>query len=371
MSDDHGHDDHGTGEPGQQPRGLAALAYSGLVVVGLAAVTLAGVTGADAAPRLGALTPLIRTAGSGTPAHSTRAASRKLARELIKEAKLPPGSAQLHFAALPKVLRDLGDGAISFHKVDIFKVFWDRQVAKNAYSYVSRHHPEGWVREGSGSSYRLVHGKKHYDYRQVTYSPRRLPAGYSEIELQLSVIRHHGHSWIRADLMVIYYPRRSAAEELIASHFRSVTARIYRYNEKPHHLRRTFKQKAIIDKLTRVLNSAEAAPGAPFHSCPLIDITYAVTFQPVRHQGKVTVQVDGCYSMSIKVGQHWQPALVDNGKVEAIIDHLVHVHRFLVPGRHPIPLPVSGLHPVGPVHPPNSEPVHLPLSKPGQAEPEH
>jgi hypothetical protein len=66
--------------------------------------------------------------------------------------------------------------------------------------------------------------------------------------------------------------------------------------------------------------------------------------------------------MSIKVGQHWQPALVDKGQVEQIIDHLVHVHRDLVPGTHPIPLPVSGHHPVRPVGPgnpdrPDSEPV--------------
>src|SRR5258708_5707086 len=100
MSDDHGNDG-----PGQQPRGLAALAHRGMVVVGLAAVTLAGVTGADAAPRLVPLKPLTHSAGSGTPAHSTRAASRKLARQLLKEAVLPPGSAQLHLATLPKVLR--------------------------------------------------------------------------------------------------------------------------------------------------------------------------------------------------------------------------------------------------------------------------
>ena len=362
MSDDHGHDDHGSDEPGQQPRGLAALAYSGLVVVGLAAVTLAGVTGADAAPRLEALTPLTHSAGSGTPAHSTRAASRKLARQLLKEAVLPPGSAELHLTTLPKVLRGLGDGAASDHKVDVFKVFWDRQVSKNAYSYVNKHHPAGWVWEGSGSSYRLVHGKKHYFDRQVTYAPPHLPAGYDQIELQLSVVRHHGHSWIRADLMVIWYPRRSAAEELIASHLRSVTARIYRYNEKPHHMRRTFKQRAIIERLSKVLNSAEASPGTEFISCPLTDITYTLTFAPVKHQGKVTIQIDGCYSMSIKVGQHWQPALVDNGKVEAIIDHLLHVRPFLVPGQHPIPLPVSGVYPVrpvGPGHPdlPDSDPV--------------
>jgi hypothetical protein len=362
MNDDHGHDDHGPDESGQQPRGLAALAYSGLVVVGLAAVTLAGVTGADAAPRLGALEPAAQSAGSGTPAHSTRAASRKLARQLIKEAVLPPGAAQLHLSTLPKVLHGLGDGSASYHKIDIFKVFWDREVLKNAYSYVNKHHPKGWVRESSGSSYRLVHGKKHYFDRQVTYQPSRTPAGYDQIDLQLSVLRHHGHSWIRADLMVIWYPPRSAAEELLASHFRSVTARLYRNNEKPHHLRRTFKQRAIIERLSKVLNSAEASPGTPFISCPLIDITYTLTFAPVKHQGKVTVQIDGCYSMSIKVGQHRQPALVDNGRVEGILDHLFHVHPFLVPGHHPIPLPVSGLHPVRPVSPahpdlPDSEPV--------------
>jgi hypothetical protein len=313
MSDEHGNDG-----PGQQPRGLAARAYSGLVVVSLAAVTLAGVAGtADAAPH---------PASNGTPAHSTKAASRELARRLISEAKLPPGSAELHFATLPKVLRGLGDNVASYDKIDIFKVYWNRQVFKNAYSYVNKHHPEGWVREDSGSSYRLVHGRKIYFFKQVTYVPRRLPAGYNEIEMQITALRHHGHSWLRTDLMVIWYPRRSAAEELISKHFRSVTARVYRYNEKPHHVRRTFRQRAIINRLAKVLDAAPAAPGSPFISCPLIDVTYSLTFNPVGHQPKVTIYADGCYSLSIKVGGHSQPALVDNYQIERIINHLLHIH---------------------------------------------
>jgi hypothetical protein len=331
MSDDHGTDGPGVGVgagPGQQPRGLAALAYSGQVVVGLAAVTLAGVAGAaDAAPQNGAgtLTPLTRTAGDGSPAHSSRTASRKLARRLIKDTELPPGPAQLHFAKLPKVLRDLGDGPESFHKVDIFKVLWDRRDFENAFGYVNRHHPDGWQWDGSGSAYAKAHGKKIFSEKFVTYAPRQLPAADNDIEMQISVVPRQGHSWIRVDLMVIWYPRRSAAEHLIASHFRSVTATAWQSNQKPHYKSRTFKQRAIIDRLSKVLNSLPASPGG-IVNCPLIDTTYRLTFHPIRHQGKVVIDLNGCFSLGIEVGGHYQPALVDNGRVEQVIIGLLRIH---------------------------------------------
>jgi hypothetical protein len=303
MSDDHGSDEPGAG---QTSRGLAAMAYSGLVVVGLAAVTLAGVAGtADAAPGLGALKPLTHTAENGTPPHSTRTASAK-------------------------------------HSVDIFKVFWDREALNRAYKFVSAQHPKGWESEGYGSSDKVVHGKKVYFERDVAFSLRRLPAGDDYVDMQVAVVPHHGHSWIRVDLQVTWFPRRSAAEHLIASHFRSVTASVYRYNQKPHRVTRTFKQKAIIDRLTKVLNSAEAAPGIEFVGCPEIDTTYTLRFHPVGLQAKVLISPDGCLSIDVKVGRHWQPALVDGGNVEGIILHMLHLRpEHLKAGIHPIPHPVK------------------------------
>jgi len=94
-----------------------------------------------------------------------------------------------------------------------------------------------------------------------------------------------------------------------------------------------------------------------------------MTFQPVPHQGKVTVQIDGCYALSIKVGQHWQPALVDNDQIEQIINHLFHIHPGFVAGAHPMPGPEAGrqsVRPVGPVRPVSPIHPHLPDSEPGQ-----
>ncbi len=334
MSDDHASD--GPGQPGQPPRNLAALAYSGIVVAGLAAMTLAGVAGtADAAPRIAPLKPLTSTAGTGTPPHSTRTTSRKLARRLIGEVELPPGAVQQHFTKLPKVLRHVGGSTASYHKVNVVRFYWDPRGLDRAYAFMSSHHPKGWTLYDSGSAYEKKHGKKIYFEKDVTWAPRHLPAADDDVEMQIDVVPHHGHTWIKVGLQVIWYPRRSAAEHLIASHLRSVTARAYRYNEKPHHIRRTFRQRAIIDRLASVLNSTEASPGTPFINCPLIDVTYVLTFQPKGHQKDVKIQIDGCYSMGVVVGGHDQPALVDDYKIEPIIDHLLRIHPFLAPS-HPI-----------------------------------
>ena len=179
MSDDHGHDDHGTDEPGQQPRSLAALAYSGLVVVGLAAVTLAGVTGADAAPRARgaqAADPCERQwHAARIPAGPRRASWRASCSRKPYCRQGPSGASS----------RDAAQGAArSRRRISVLPqdrhlqgVLGSPASLRTHYSYVNKHHPAGWVWEGSGSSYRLVHGKKHYFDRQVTYSPRRLPAG--------------------------------------------------------------------------------------------------------------------------------------------------------------------------------------------------
>jgi hypothetical protein len=337
MSDDHG--DDGSSQP---PRGLAALAYSGIVVVGLAAVTLAGVAGAsDATARVGTLKPLTYSSGSGTPPHSSRTASRKLARRLIGEVRLPPGTAQLHFAKLPPALREAGGGISSGHLVDIVRVYSHKASLSRTFAFISAQHLRGWQPNCCAASYKVEHGKKVYFERETFYDLRRLPAGDADVEMRVAVVPHRGHSWIRVDLQVTWYPRRSAAEHLIASHFRSVTASVYR-PQKPHHVTRTFRQRAIIDRLTRVLNSAEASPGNQYAGCPDIDTSYTLRFRPAGHQARVLVSPDGCLSIDLKVGGHWQPALVDSGNVEGLILHLLHLRpEHLTPGRQPIPQPVK------------------------------
>ncbi|HWF81410.1 MAG TPA: hypothetical protein VN695_12575 [Streptosporangiaceae bacterium] len=59
----------------------------------------------------------------------------------------------------------------------------------------------------------------------------------------------------------------------------------------------TFRQRAIIDKLTRVLNGLPASPGGVAH-CPVMLRVYYLTFEPVKGQAA-------------------------SGKIEKIADHLL------------------------------------------------
>ena len=171
----------------------------------------------------------------------------------------------------------------------------------------------------------------HSIEKEVDYSPRHLPAGFSEIDLLVEVVRgQHGHADVRTDVELVWYPRRSAAEHLTAGHFRSVTINAVIYGKGVRYEHRTFRQRAIIDKLTRVLNSAPASPGG-WESCPLILETYTLTFTPVKGEAGAKVQVPGCFQYGVTVGGHSEPPLTDTGKVENI------AHRLL---KHQTPNPV-------------------------------
>lgn len=162
--------------------------------------------------------------------------------------------------------------------------------------------------------------------KDVAYWLRKFGPQYSAIEMDVVVVPgHHGHAFLRADVQVVWFPPRSATEHLVASDFKSVTIHEERLGKKVQHARRTFKQQAIIAKLTRVLNHEHASPGG-FMSCPAEFVTYELVFTPKQGHPKAVINASGCFQYGITVGTHPQPALVDDGKVESIAKHLMRKH---------------------------------------------
>lgn len=192
--------------------------------------------------------------------------------------------------------------------------------------FLDHHHPAGMSSAGSGQSFTTEHGRKVITESDVSYAPGHPAPAFSAIQLVVEVVPgRHGRALARADVQVIWYPRRSPAEHLVSGDFRALTVSAWFYGTRVRHVRRTFRQQAIIDRLTTVLDGLPASPGG-LVNCPAITAIYELNFKPVRGHADAKVSAVGCYSYSVWVGGHSEPALVDNGKLEKIAHSLMTRH---------------------------------------------
>ncbi len=317
-----------------QSRTRVTVAYSGLAIAGIAALAL--VTGATAAPhseRVGKLAPAsaresdAKGTGQHEPPAGTKAESLRVARRLLSLAVLPPGTRLSRGKRLPAGLRGPAGEYSAEATVDVHKVFTERESMQRTVRFLSHHHPAGWQWNGSGKSSGPAHGTTVVFEEDVDYQPKRTAPQFSAIQMMVEVVPgHDGHAQARVDVQVIWYPPRSAAEHLTASQYDAVTVEAWFYGTSVRHAKRTFRQQAIIDKLTRVLNSEPASPGG-IVNCPAELVTYQLTFKPVKGQPGATVTADGCLDYGVAAGGHPQPSLVDNNKVESVASHLMRKHH--------------------------------------------
>jgi len=307
------------------------LIRESVAVAGLAAVALAGAMGIAGAATHSDAGSVLSAAGDGraprAAAHApfaTRAESRRLARRLLAKVVMPPGTRRFRGRRVPAALRWPADEPSSDHIVDVHRIFAERRSMRRTMAFLNHHHPAGWSSQGTGESYIIKNGKKIITEEDITYTPRHLRPAFNEIQMLVEVVPgHHGHALARVDVQVIWYPRRSAAEYLVARHFRAVRIDEWIYGSHVRHVRRTFRQRAIIDKLTRVLNHLPASPGGVW-SCPIVVRTYRLTFKPVKGHRDAIVDADGCPpEYGISIAGHAQPALYANGKIERIARRLL------------------------------------------------
>lgn len=254
---------------------------------------------------------------SGRAPFATRAESLKLARRLLAKAVLPPGTRRFLGRKLPEALSAPPEETSATPLIDVHRVFAGQRSMRRTASFLEHHHPAGWTYDGTGSG-----GFKNFVTSEyVTYVPRHLRPAFRDIEMLVNVApARHGHALARVDIQLVWSRRKPAAEYLVARHFRVV--RVDEWT-RSHHVRRTFRQRAIIDKLIRVLNPLPVASGGTW-SCPAFGPgfdgrTVRLTFEPVRGRSAAVVAGFICPpGYAISIGKHSEPALTDNGKVEAI-----------------------------------------------------
>jgi hypothetical protein len=296
------------------------LRRGGLAVVTLVLVVLAGlVLGPGRQPsagvaRTGAVTATRAPVGS-------RAAALTLARQMLSRLVVPPGSQAAHPSPVPKLLSVPPAGDALPHTVVLHRFVVVREPAAAVQSFLLAHVPAGmtWAGGGLGSG-----TANTVTVLWVGYSPRSVAAGLANAELGTNAMAAAGgDTLIRVDASVSWFPPRSAAEQLNAASFGSVTVTATEFLPRSRTVTRIFTSAAVIGRLVAV---ADRLPATPYPdvaamSCAPGGTAYSLEFTP-----GVVLYAGGCGgSDAITVNGKQQPRLWDQGVLTSAARQLLHL----------------------------------------------
>jgi hypothetical protein len=300
---------HMSGPEARSRRLPAQLAVAGLTALALTAAISLPAASAKVA------------ASASHPPSFTRAQSIKYALSLEPRIVLPSGAQRLPQHPIPPGLHHPAGFMIATHSVDVYQLYKLPGSIRASERFLVQHVPAGMISDGTGKSWDR-HGLIEED---VSFIPRRLPRGVSSADLAATIVHApHHHSYLRVDAQVAWYPARSAAEHLSAKDYGSVRITAWVYGHRPHRVSKTFTTKKVIRRLVRLLDSLPASPGG-VTPCPLILVTYRLTFFPAGGAPEAVVSRFGCTSDGIQVGGVAQPALSDFGRLGTLAGHIMHI----------------------------------------------
>jgi hypothetical protein len=159
----------------------------------------------------------------------------------------------------------------------------------------------------------------------VSYQLSRLPAGVSAATLSMAVApAGKDVSEVRADVQVIWYPPRSAAE-YVPPGMHAVTITASFVNPKPGSTTRTFTSPATVGRLAALLNGAHASDLGVV-PCPMTWVTYRLAFAASLHAAPYLVATDpGCPGIQIRVAGRAQPTLQVLPGLDTTLAGLMHI----------------------------------------------
>jgi hypothetical protein len=256
----------------------------------------------------------IKVAAAGSSAEA-----KAVARHLLAELVLPGGAAPLRQQPVPAALQHPGFTGAG-EDVDLYRYYRLPMTMAAADSFLQAHPPAGLTfgttgTVGSGND--VLEG-----------SPRSSPPGIGAVMLEYTMATAPGGgSLLRADVQVMFYPPRSAAEYLNPASFRSVTVSAARWSSTVPTIRRTITSRREIAMLAGLVNGLPVRPPGSLIGCPAIGgnmVFYQLEFTPVsRTRPAVVVKPDGCLSDLVSVGGVRQPPLQDGEAVTSAAARLL------------------------------------------------
>jgi hypothetical protein len=266
-----------------------------------AALLLAGCGSAAAGPA----GPAVRSTtppASASPAGAGSAGAAALARHLVAEMTVPPGTRPFPPRSLPRAMRDIrapsGPGWVRAERVLLAPV---KPAA--AWAVVLAHAP---FNEPGAMGPDAVNG--------LVESGTLLAA--PEPGVAAARVAVWAEPWSSGKTLIAAYayatsrPVRTAAEHLDPARFLTVTVTVSDHVPGLHTTTRTFTSAAVIARLAAFLNARPAAPQVAV-SCPALSASYQLRFTAKKNNPVLTVS-DGCLTDQITVNGVPQPLVWDN-----------------------------------------------------------
>jgi hypothetical protein len=297
--------------------GAANVAGAALVIA--VAAIVAGCGHATLLQTGAAPHPVTAVQHAGPPATATAYARRLLAR-----LRLPGHAHRLPWPARP--LRSLTPTlpSVQHDVTDLHVLYRIGRPAGEIDGYLAAHIPAG-MRAGDGGHSGTAATTTYYF---VDYIPAAPPGWVYQATLATAVVpRRGGGSLVRVDAQVAWYPPRSAAEHIVASRYRAVTATApTSWSGPPRPVTRTFTAPGVVARLAALVNGWPAQPNIVQY-CPAISAAstlFRLVFVPASSRWPtITINSDGCLSSGVGVGGHGQPVLDDGGRLDTAIDRLL------------------------------------------------
>jgi hypothetical protein len=270
---------------------------SWLAAVALAtatAILLAGCAAGPAGPRPGT------GIATSSRANGTRAQALALARQLLAELSVPPGTRPAHARSLPPLLRDhQGPGAGWAGGQEILVVPGNPRTVLER---LDAHAPFGTP--------------TRYGPALPTWSGILLPApepGIDAAQVSVGIAAYsRTTTLVAAYAYATWRPARTAAEHLEPSGFRAVTVGEDRLIPSSRQVTRTFTDPAVIARLAAVVNGLPPAPDMIGRSCAAVFSRYTLRFTARDANGPaMVVSTVDCGTDAITVNGKPQPGLWD------------------------------------------------------------
>ena len=269
-------------------------------LIAAVAAIMTGCAAVHATAPAHAATPADAAATGPAPGQGSQAKALALARHLVAEVRVPPGTRPVHLSSLPPSLHDpqapSGPGWASATRILI--------APGNAIAVLDTllaHAPFG---DGSP---RIV---------PVTVSTQleSPEPGVDAAVVDVSVMQYSRTTTLLAvRAFAAWLPVRTAAEHLDPAHIRAVTLTEV-YNKFPAHrqVRRTLASRAVIARLATLLNHLNPAVFELAPECPAPVAGSTLKFTPANGNGNtVVVSTFGCGFDQVTVNGASQPPLWD------------------------------------------------------------